>query len=380
MRAFLKAHRWARILWRVYLILMAVIVVVFIAAVLFLHFWPAFGRPATKTQQESYAQRADNFSDGVFHNTRDFSVMSESTDLYANRIGSKGTSPADELPVVVPDLLTQPGEDDLTVTWFGHSTCLLQMQGMNILFDPVFSDIASPVSFIGSWRFSDLALSAEQLPGIDLVIISHDHYDHLDMGTIQTIESKVDHYIVPLGIENDLERWGVPAEKIEAVAWWDEVDLNGLTVACAPSRHYSGRGIGDRNRTLWASWILVGSHYKIYESGDSGDGGHFSEIYEKYGDFDLALMDCAQYNTAWHDVHMFPEEAVDAANTLHAKAAMPIHWGAFQLSDHPWDDPAERFVRHAEETGLEVLTPQLGETVTWEDRQDYHLKWWRDLQ
>ena len=251
---------------------------------------------------------------------------------------------------------------------------------MNILFDPVFSDISSPVSFIGSRRFSDLAMTAEELPDIDIVIISHDHYDHLDYPTIRKIDSKVGKYIVPLGIENHLERWGVSEDKIITAAWWEEIELDGLTIACTPSRHYSGRKLIDQNATLWASWTLMNDSYKVFESGDTGYGDQFEEIYEKFGDFDLALMDCAQYSTAWHDVHMFPEEAVSAANILHARVAIPIHWGAFTLSDHPWDDPAERFTLNGEETGLNVVTPKLGETVEWSHLGDYQERWWREIR
>lgn len=380
MKNFLKTHRWARITLRILLILLICIAVIAVAALLFINLWPSLGGNASKESKAEYAKRSDNYSDGVFHNVGEFSVMSEADDPYADRTSGKGTIPEDKLPVVTPSFLQNPSEKDLTFTWFGHSTSLLQMQGMNILFDPVFSDISSPVSFIGSRRFSDLAMTAEDLPDIDIVIISHDHYDHLDYPTIRKIDSKVEKYVVPLGVENHLERWGVSEDKIITAAWWEEIELNGLTIACTPSRHYSGRKLIDQNATLWASWTLMNDSYKVFESGDTGYGDQFEEIYEKFGDFDLALMDCAQYSTAWHDVHMFPEEAVSAANILHARVAIPIHWGAFTLSNHPWDDPAERFTLNGEETGLNVVTPKLGETVEWSHLGDYQERWWREIR
>lgn len=373
-----KSRRW-KIALRVLSIVIAVLAAIVIAALLFLALWKPFGGSASKEKKAEYALRAENYSDGAFHNVGAFSVMGEADDPYADRSSGKERTPRDRLPTVTPSFLQTPAQSDLTFTWFGHSSSLLQMQGKNILFDPVFSDIASPVSFLGSRRFSDLPMTAEELPYLDLVILSHDHYDHLDFPTIRKIDGKVGKYVVPLGVENHLIRWGVAEEKIVSLAWWEEAELGGLTVACTPSRHYSGRKLIDQNATLWASWVLKNGLYTVFESGDTGFGGQFEQIHEAYGDFDLALMDCAQYSTAWHDVHMFPEEAVSAAQILQARAAIPIHWGAFSLSGHAWDDPAERFTLRGEETGLTVLTPKLGETVEWTSRGDHTERWWRSL-
>ncbi len=379
MKGYLKTHRWARILLCILLGLLIFIILLLSAALLFLNFYPPFGGSASKEKREEYALRAENYFDGAFHNTGTFTLMTETDDPYRGRTSGKGRTPSEKLPIATPAFLQNPSEDDLTVTWLGHSTTLLQMQGMNILFDPVLSMISSPVSFVGSERFSDLPITAEELPYIDLVIVTHDHYDHLDYPTIKKIDGKVGKYIVPLGVENHLERWGVSEEKIAAVAWWEEVETDGPTVVCTPSRHYSGRKMIDQNDTLWASWVLKNERYQIFESGDTGFGDQFGEIYEKFGEFDLALMDCAQYSTRWHDVHMFPEEAVTACGILHAKAAIPIHWGAFSLSDHAWDDPAERFCLRGEEVGLPVVTPKLGETAQWSDLLGYTQRWWREI-
>ena len=381
MGADMKNNRkWGKILVKSLLFMLCAVIAVAVFAIAFLRLWPAFGSAPDNSDKSNYAARAENYTNGAFVNNGSFSIMGESTDSYAGRTSGKGDTPTDTLPVISPTFLEDPPEDELTITWFGHSTSLLQMQGMNILFDPVFSEISSPVSFVGVRRFSPLPMETEELPYIDIVIISHDHYDHLDYPTIKAIDGTVDHYIVPLGVENHLERWGVAEEKIITMAWWEEIQVNGLTVACTPARHYSGRSLNDRNASLWASWVLRNDFYQVFESGDTGYGGHFSQIDEKYGPFDLALVDCAQYDTAWHDVHMFPEEAAAAAGELNAQTVMPIHWGAFKLANHAWDDPAERLVQGAEDIGLTANTPMLGETVTWGDRENHQARWWRELK
>lgn len=372
-RDFFKRHRRLRRT-------LAAVLLIVLAVWLFFRFWPAFSARISSVSKLGYVSRAINYDGEHFINSGAFDMSTRETDPYADRTTGKGTKPEGDLPVVEPALLAEPGENDLTVTWFGHSTVLLQMGGKNILFDPVFTDLASPVPLIGSHRFSPLVWGPEELPYIDYVIITHDHYDHLDMGTVKAINDRVGMFIVPLGIENDLKNWGIPNGKILTMAWWEEQELDGLTVVCAPARHYSGRNITDKNRTLWASYVLMNDTYKVFESGDTGDGDHFAEIHRRYGDMDLALLDCAQYSTRWADVHMFPEEAVEAARSLGAGTAMPIHWGAFTLSDHAWDDPAERFTRYAGEVGVETITPRLGETVNWSDRASFTDPWWRTIK
>lgn len=371
-----KTHRLRKVL----LIILASLLLIGIAVLLFLRLWPAFGGTADAEDRAEYERRAENYEDGKFIQPEEFSIWTDFEDPYAERTSGKGIVPEDSLPIETPQLLESPSPDDVTITWFGHSTTLLQLQGMNILFDPVFSDIASPVSFAGSRRFSKLAMSAEELPHIDIVVFSHDHYDHLDYPTIRAIDDKVDYYIVPLGVENHLERWGVESEKIVRMAWWEETEINGLTIACTPSRHYSGRSLTDRGATLWASWVLKNDKVQIFESGDSGYGEHFAEIARRYGAFDLVMLDCAQFNGAWHNVHMFPEESVTAAVTLEARIVLPIHWAAFALSHHSWDDPAERVTQYGEEQGLTVVTPRLGETMNWESIEEYQDRWWREYQ
>lgn len=373
-------HRSARVAARFAVALTCTVLCVALIAAVFMTFWKPLGARASREAQKDYARRADNFSDGEFSNPGEFSVMSDYTDPYAKRAGDKGATPEDALPTVRPDFLSSPTAQDFTLTWLGHSTILLQISGLNILFDPVLSDITSPVSFIGPKRYSPLPIGVDELPELDAVIITHDHYDHLDYPTILKIRDKTKRFIVGLGVENHLARFGVESAKITAMAWWEEIKIGSLTVACTPAQHFSGRSLNDRNATLWTSWVLISDSIQIFESGDTGYGGHFEEIYRKYGAPDLALLDCSQYSERWHDVHMFPEEAVRAASDLHAGTVMPIHWGAFSLSSHAWDDPPQRFTRKAVDEGFTVITPKLGQTVIWDETATSAQRWWQEYK
>ena len=359
------------------------IVAIILLALVFVSIWPSFGGKASKSDKLDYQSRAANFYGGKFHNDDDFSPMSMEKNAPPDpfTISKKTPRPDFEFPVKKPDFLSPDSgklpPDKLAVTWLGHSSLLVQMHGMNILFDPVFSEVISPVRFVGSRRFSHPGIKTEDLPSIDILILTHDHYDHLDYDTIRKIDSKVARYIVPLGVENHLKRWKIAPQKITNMAWWEETNINGLTIACTPAQHFSGRKLIDSMRTLWASWVLKDENHQVYESGDSGFTGHFEKIREKYGGFDIALMECGQYDVQWPKVHMFPEQSVAAARLLGAKTVMPIHWGAIILSRHGWDDPIERFLKAAsEEENLTVITPFLGETANLENPSSYQERWW----
>lgn len=358
------------------LIVLKVILIFIIVVMIFIYINPVFGGRASRKDKEDYKKRAENYIKGKFVYPAQYILKGES---YDNSVSNRGKSPKVKLPLIKPSInKTNIGE--FTVTWLGHSSLLIQMHGMNILIDPVFSKRPSPVSFVGPKRFTEPPISIEELPEIDIVLISHDHYDHLDMKSIKKLDNKVKRYIVPLGVEKHLERWKVDKDKIKNMAWWEEIQINGLTIACTPSRHFSNRSVKDMTATLYASWVLKDEKYQIYESGDGGFGGHFEEIHKKYGEFDLAIMECGQYNMRWHDIHMFPEESVKAGNILGAKITMPIHWGTFILSSHGWDDSVERFLKASSEMGNEVITPKIGETVNLDKYTDYQEKWWRYYQ
>lgn len=369
---FLKRHK----VMRVMLILVCVLLLILAAALIFLKTWPAFGGQASKADMEDYERRADHYSGGKFSNSEPFEMMTDHMEEDDKILSHKGVKPEDTIPTKQPEL--ENGEAQ--VTWFGHSSLLLQIGGKNILIDPVFAQRASPVSFAGGKRFSQLPLSAKELPKLDLVVLSHDHYDHLDYHTLKEIDNKVENYVVPLGVENHLQRWDIAADKITNMAWWEEIELDGLTIGCTPARHYSRRSLNDQDATLWASWVFKSGSLQIFESGDTGYGNHFQQIHERYGDFDFALLDCAQYDSRWPDVHMFPEEAVQAAASLGARTVMPIHWGTFKLADHPWDDPALRFTKAGEASGLTVATPLIGETMKLKNASGYQQRWWQGIQ
>ena len=368
-------------MWSDYVIYKFLIVILILVLVfyLFLKCWYQFGGKATTEDKDDYFKRANNYINGKFYNENKFKIRNKryKKNIYFSK---KGIVPIDEIPIGEFKVVDKPLVNLLNITWLGHSSLFIQMHGMNIMIDPVFNIYVGPVPFLGSSRFSKVPIKAKDLPNLDIVIITHDHYDHLDYKSIVAMDKKVNKYVVALGIENHLIRWGVSKEKIINMAWWEEVNINGLLIGCTPSRHFSSRNlIFDCYNTLWTSWVLKDEYYKIFESGDTGFDQHFDEIFDKYGEFDLAILDCGQYDIKWKDVHMEPEESVKAGKILKAKVVMPIHWGAFKLAKHPWDDPIERFVRATEKKKMKYISPKIGETLTYgKDMETYN--WWKDIK
>lgn len=332
-----------------------------------------FGAIPTKADCTKYKKRCHNFNGKHFTYPDKWAENGLSED---KRVSSKGTSPADKLPICVPDSETV-AIDKVKVTWFGHSTILLQMHGMNILFDPMFSERSSPFQWIGPKRFTHPSVGIDVLPHIDAVLISHDHYDHLDRRTVQQLDRKTDRFIVSLGLEKHLEKWHISSEKITSLAWWENIGINGLEITCTPSRHFSGRGLIGQNSTQWCSWGLRDEFHSIFNSCDGSYGGHFKAIHEHFDCFDLAFMECGQYNEKWHYSHLYPEESVMAAKIINVKKVIPVHWGAFVLSSHGWDDGPERFVKEAEKHDLSVITPRICETFSLDDAPTANY-WWRN--
>lgn len=252
-------------------------------------------------------------------------------------------------------------DKEIEYVWFGHSTLLINFKGIKILTDPVFSKYASPVPFSNrSFAYSE-SYSIEQLPIIDLVLISHDHYDHLDKRTIKKLKDKVRHFYVPLKVKRRLIKWGVPKEKITEADWWNSFKLaSGITITATPARHFSGRGLTNRNSTLWCSWVIKNHESSLFYSGDSGYGKHFKAIGNKLGPFDLTFIECGQYNNNWRYLHNMPEESVQAHMDLGGKKMVPIHWGKFKLSLHPWTEPIERAKAAAEKQKVDLSVPEVG--------------------
>jgi len=261
----------------------------------------------------------------------------------------------------------------------GHSTLLLKLDGHFWLTDPVFSERASPMSFMGPRRFHAPPLSIDELPEITGVIISHDHYDHLDRAAVLALAPKVRHFVTALGVGDRLAAWGVPAAKIEQLDWWQETRVEGLKIAATPAQHFSGRGLSDGNRTLWASWVLDTGHTRIFFSGDSGYFDGFARIGERYGPFDLSMVETGAYDAGWPGVHMQPEQSLQAHLDVRGKVMMPIHNGTFDLALHPWTEPFERILALARQRDVALATPEMGE------RLDIHapsppMPWWREGQ
>ncbi|BBF43140.1 outer membrane protein romA [Lachnospiraceae bacterium KM106-2] len=358
--------------------MIGILLIVLVAGMLFLLFWPSFGGRISRKDQIDYRKRAANYRHGRFRNEADIKLMKRVKRKEKNQFVSREPIvPKEMLPVGTPKLEGVPKKEKLTVTWFGHSTFLVQMEGKNILIDPVFSNCTSPVSFLGPKRFSTLPMKAKDLPHIDLVLITHDHYDHLDETTIREIEEKVTAYYVPLGVEKDLRRWGVKEEKVTNFAWWEEKSEFGLTITCTPAQHFSGRRGIDQNKTLWCSWVIKSDSHQIFASGDGGYGTQFKEIKKRLGSFELALIEAGQYDVAWAEIHMKPEQSYQAGIDLEADVIIPIHWAAFRLANHPWNDSPVRVVSAAGDRQEKVFTPRIGETITIGQFEQGEDRWWR---
>ncbi|SDM15905.1 L-ascorbate metabolism protein UlaG, beta-lactamase superfamily [Daejeonella rubra] len=274
----------------------------------------------------------------------------------------KTVNPSFSLPSVKTDLRLLDSEGPLII-WFGHSSYLIRYMGMTILVDPVLSGRVSPVSFFGnSFPGTDI-YSPEDFPDIDLMILTHDHYDHLDYKTISAFSAKTRHFYVPLGLDAHLKFWGIDSAKITSMDWWQTVTTaGGFQLTSTPARHFTGRSL-KRNQTLWTSFVLKMGAVSIFIGGDSGYDTHFKTIGDKFGPFNIAILESGQYNDMWPYIHLRPEESVRAAIELQADLLLPVHWGKFALAFHDWDEPVKRVLSEAAEQKLSVTTPMIGEPI-----------------
>ncbi len=366
------------------LAIVALVVILVVSYFAFVNFYPSFGGDVTKEMKLEYAN-SPNYKDGKFINTKNDvpkkmsfgETMAIARKFFFTKVPNG--RPEEDLTVQKIDSTQIATYSNGTrMVWFGHSSFLLQMEGKNILLDPMLGDVPAPHPWLGGKRFTNgLPIAIEKLPAVDAVVISHDHYDHLDYSTIKTLKDRVEMFYVPLGVGVHLEAWDVPKERIKELDWWDEVSFKGLTFACTPAQHFSGRKMDNGQSTLWASWVIQSQTERLFFSGDSGYGPHFKEIGEKYGPFNFAMMECGQYNELWPDIHMFPEETAQAGIDVQATAIMPIHWGAFKLALHDWTDPIERVVRKADELQIPLVTPEIGEPILIEELPGHTGTWWK---
>lgn len=350
----------------------------------YLRFNPQFGGKL-RAQHKSQYDRSDHWNGKQFVNqsptTMDISLLSL-PGLIREQLRNTGPrSPQAPIPILPFEPVrfsaspTQP-----KFVWYGHSVLLLQLNGKNILIDPMLGPDASPIAPFSARRFSENALAViDQLPRLDAILMTHDHYDHLDYASFKQLRLKTDTYLVSLGVARHLERWGIPREQIREFDWWQETELGGVHLTFTPSRHFSGRGPFDRAQCLWGGWVFRTDTQQIYWSGDGGYGSHFQAIGAKFGSFDWAFLECGQYNERWHAIHLYPEEAVQVGKEVKAKLSIPVHWGGFSLALHPWKDPIERFVAEAARQQLAIATPRIGEIITLgaEPRDRF---WWQELK
>lgn len=342
----------------------------------FLSWAPVFGgQPDAASLAKMRASRA--FDGEKFNNLEETPVLTREREfslldwLRLLRSPPPGKNPSQPLP-------SQPFDarqlQDGRFVWFGHSTVLFQLNGKRILTDPVYHQ-AAPLWFAVRPFAMQHTPRLEDLPALDAVLISHDHYDHLDHQAIRQLHPRVAHFYVPLGVKAHLQRWSVPDAKVTELDWHESAQLGPLRLTLTPARHFSGRRLNNRFSTLWGAWAIKSPALSLFFGADSGWGAHFADIARQHGPFDLAMLEAGAYNRDWALIHETPEQAVQAAQTLHAAKVLPIHWAKFDLAPHPWKEPIERLLQAAQPLGLDIITPQIGQVFSLDAPP--RSKWWQ---
>jgi L-ascorbate metabolism protein UlaG (beta-lactamase superfamily) len=340
---------------------------------------PALGR-AREARLEAI-EASPQWKDGRFRNSLDRQDAPFLKTFTSWARGAEHTAP--DAPTTIEargrgDFREVPG--GLSITWLGHSTSLVEIDGHRSLLDPVWSDRASPFSWAGPKRFHPPPLPLPELPPIDAVVISHDHYDHLDHRTIVALRDRVPLFVVPLGVGAHLEKWGISPAQVVELDWWGETVVGALTLTATPARHFSGRSMvmSDRDETLWVGWAIRGPEHRVYYSGDTAMFPDFSEIGDRLGPFDASLIEVGAYNALWSDVHLGPEQAIEAHRLVRGGVLIPVHWGTFDLALHPWTEPVERLLVAATRAGARVAIPKPGHTV-FPASPPPVARWWPDV-
>jgi L-ascorbate metabolism protein UlaG (beta-lactamase superfamily) len=341
--------------------------------------FPVFGKSPAGTRLQRI-QGSSHYSNGSFQNLVPTEVIRKDANFfkmlrdYRNRPAD--TAPSQPIPSIKTNLKTLP-DNQASIVWFGHSSYLLKLGKTHILVDPVFSGNASPVSFLAKAFPGANSYGAGDMPEtLEALLLTHDHYDHLDYKTILQLKDRTNHFYTSLGVGAHLESWGIPPEKITELDWWETCKTDTFTLTATPARHFSGRGF-KRGAAAWSSFVLKTPQYNLFLGGDSGYEQHFKTIGEKYGPFDLALLECGQYGVNWPYIHMQPEETVRAAFDLKATTLFPVHWAKFTLALHPWNEPIRRVTAAAAGANLRITTPRIGEPVI--INQHYPIDAWYDF-
>ncbi len=364
------------------MIIVLVIIAAFVLIVYGFMQQSKFGKPPAGKRLELIEQSI-NYKNGTFQNqshtpslTEGATYSSVMKEFFFTKKERK--KPSQPLPSVKTNLLQLKKEENVWV-WMGHSSYFMQIDGKTILVDPVLSGAASPLSFTTkSFRGADI-YTTDDIPEIDFLFISHDHWDHLDYDTIKKLHPKIKTIITGLGTGEHLQRWGFKKDMIVEKDWNETATLaDGFTVTVTPARHFSGRGF-KRNNALWVSFVLQTPAHKIYIGGDSGYDEHFKTIGNLHGPFDLAILECGQYDKNWKYIHMMPEEVVQAAQDLNSKKLLAVHWGKFALGNHAWDDSITRVLKAAQQSNMPLLTPMIGEKLNIDGEQQF-TKWWEGVE
>lgn len=375
MKLFFKILKWFMIVTTLIVVLLLISTYIFMRQ-------DKFGKTPDEEKINNY-EKLDNYKEGKFQNisytpdlTEGYSMTGVMYDFLFKKFPR--LKPKEPIPSIKTNLLEIPIEENVLI-WFGHSSYYIQLDGVKILVDPVFSGNASPVpGSTKSFEGTDI-YSADDFPDIDYILISHDHYDHLDYETIVNFKDKVGKVICGLGVGSHFEQWGYDKSQIIEKNWNEDVELaNGFTAHVLTARHFSGRGF-SRNNTLWASYLLESPSMKIYIGGDSGYDTHFAEIGNKFGPIDIAIIENGQYDLAWRYIHTLPDEVIQATKDLKSKRLFPVHSSKFILANHPWDEPLIEVSKFIKGTDISLITPIIGEKVNLQDTNQVFSKWWQNI-